>query len=197
MGGLHGSVFSHARYLVDRPCAIALDGGRDIAAYFGAATPLMTGWLAATGIGYFIPRLHCRSRPVRIFHPGDASIFRRDAGAAAGGRAPRAAGSLAGSLPLPSSARRRRSAIPFYCRGAIAGGFFDEQTRTKLRVRHGYVDGHPCNGRGDLRDPRGRLLADGICSADAARPQHFFSYCRGGRFSRWPSVAAPRQPWLS
>ena len=48
-------------------------------------------------------------------------------------------------------------------------------------LRAGHIrgmDGHPRNGRGDLRDPRGRLLADGICSADAARPQH--SQCASG-----------------
>jgi len=45
-------------FLTDATWLIAMryrsDGGRDIAVYFGAASAIMTGWLAATGIGYFI-----------------------------------------------------------------------------------------------------------------------------------------------
>ena len=46
-------------FLTDATCLIAMRAiaqmaGRDIAVYFGAASAIMTGWLAATGAGYFI-----------------------------------------------------------------------------------------------------------------------------------------------
>ncbi|MGB9042386.1 MAG: AzlC family ABC transporter permease [Pseudolabrys sp.] len=45
-------------FLTDATWLIAMryraEGGRDFAVYFGAATTIMTGWLAATGIGYFL-----------------------------------------------------------------------------------------------------------------------------------------------
>ena len=45
-------------FLTDATWLIAMryraEGGRDIAVYFGAATAIMAGWLAATSIGYFL-----------------------------------------------------------------------------------------------------------------------------------------------
>jgi predicted branched-subunit amino acid permease len=45
-------------FLTDASWLIAMryrtEGGRDIAVYFGAAIAIMSGWLAAAGIGYFL-----------------------------------------------------------------------------------------------------------------------------------------------
>jgi len=45
-------------FLTDATWLIAMryraDGGRDVAAYFGAAAAIMAAWLAATGVGYFV-----------------------------------------------------------------------------------------------------------------------------------------------
>ena len=119
-------------FLTDATWLIAMryrsDGGRDIAVYFGAASAIMTGWLAATGIGYFIggfivdPARYGFDLVMPAFFA--AMLVPLWAGAR------RAWGWIVGGIVAVAVERL----VPGWwfivagsITGAIAGGFFDEQ----------------------------------------------------------------------
>jgi branched chain amino acid efflux pump len=119
-------------FLTDASWLIAMryraEGGRDIAVYFGAAATIMTGWLAATGIGYFLGGFIVDPARYGFDLVMPAFFAAMLVPLWAGGR--RAWGWVVGGIVAVAVERL----VPGWwfivagsITGAVAGGFFDEQ----------------------------------------------------------------------
>jgi hypothetical protein len=148
------------------------EGGRDIAVYFGAATAIMAGWLAAAGIGYFLGSFLVDPARYGLDLVMPAFFAAMLVPLWAGAR--RAWGWVVAGIVAVAVERLVPGwwfIIAGSITGAVAGGYFEERDeRRSGHIRR--LDDHRRNGGGDICHPGGRILADGLCSADTAGPQH-------------------------